>query len=136
MAGTVTVDTIKSEVSTPTVFNNSSGVEIGRLCRHWVNIIGTTGASRASFNTSSTTRTGVGLYSVSITTAITDANYVTMMSAHLCDGTNDTNFGIVNYPRSTTTPTTTTSYTLAVAYRTQGIGGWYDTLHVLAAINR
>lgn len=77
MAGTIVADTIKSDLSTPTVFNNSSGVEIGRLCRSWCNFNGSTGSAviRASFNVSSAVRNGGGDYTVNISNAINDANY-------------------------------------------------------------
>jgi hypothetical protein len=76
MAGTVTVDTIQSGLSTPTVFKNTSGTEIGQLCRSWINY--TPGASptiKTSFNSSSITRGGTGFYTVTMTNALSDANY-------------------------------------------------------------
>ena len=49
----------------------------GQLCKAWVNFNGTgTVAIRASYNVSSITDNGVGLYTVNFTNALTDANYV------------------------------------------------------------
>lgn len=76
MAGTIISDTIKSSVSGPTVFQNTSGTEIGQLCKAWVNFNGVTTTSiRASFNVSSVTRNTTGDYTVNFTNALTDANY-------------------------------------------------------------
>lgn len=76
MAGTVVVDTLKSGTSGPPAFRNTSDVEVGQLCRAWVNFAGGTGAINASFNVSSVTRNGTGLYTVSFTNAMPDINYV------------------------------------------------------------
>jgi hypothetical protein len=76
MAGTIVIDTIKSSLSTPTVFQNTSGTEVGQLCRAWVNFNGVTTTSiRASFNVSSVTRNATGDYTVNFTNALSDGNY-------------------------------------------------------------
>lgn len=76
MAGTVVVDAIKSSTTGAPTFQNTSGTEIGTLCRAWVNFNGTgTVAIRASFNVSSITDDGTGDYTVNFTTAMPDANY-------------------------------------------------------------
>jgi hypothetical protein len=50
--------------------------EQGQLCKAWVNFNGTgTVAIRASYNVSSITDNGVGLYTVNFTTAMVDADY-------------------------------------------------------------
>jgi hypothetical protein len=75
MAGTLTVDTIQSALSTPTVFKNTSGTEIGQLCRSWCNYSGTGTAILASFNISSVTKPSGGIYVNNLATAMGDANY-------------------------------------------------------------
>ena len=77
MAGTLKVDTIQSSASaTPPVFKDSTGTEMGQLCRAWVNFNGvTTTTVRAAFNVSSVTRNATGDYTVNFTTALADANY-------------------------------------------------------------
>lgn len=74
---TPTIATIKSASSnTPPVFQDSSGTQVGTLCRAWVNFNGTgTVAIRASFNVSSITDNGTGIYTVNFTNALSDANY-------------------------------------------------------------
>lgn len=81
MAGTLVIDAVKSGTSGPPSFQNTSGVEIGQLCRAWVNFNGVTTASiRASFNVSSVTRTATGDYTVNFTTAMPDANFSAQMA--------------------------------------------------------
>ena len=73
---TLTVATVKSNSSSPPVFQNTSGTEVGTLCRAWVNFNGTgTVAIRAQFNVSSITDNGTGDYTVNFTTAMPDADY-------------------------------------------------------------
>jgi hypothetical protein len=48
------------------------------ICRAWVNINGASGASptiRAAFNVASVTRNSTGSYTITFTTAMSDANY-------------------------------------------------------------
>ena len=82
MAGTITTSTIQNDTSSPPTFRNNS-VEIGTLCRAWVNFNGTgTVAIRASFNVSSITDNGTGLYTVNFTTAMPDANYSSVLGCN------------------------------------------------------
>ena len=87
MAGTVIADNLQAAAtstlvikngvaSTPPTIQDSAGTEIGTFCRAWVNFNGTgTIAIRASFNVSSITDGGVGIYTVNFTNALADANY-------------------------------------------------------------
>jgi hypothetical protein len=76
MAGTVTATTIQNDTSSPPTFRNNS-VEIGTLCRAWLNIYGnsTVPTIRASFNVSSVTWVTNSRYTISFITAMPDANY-------------------------------------------------------------
>jgi hypothetical protein len=88
MAGTITTSTIQNDTSSPPTFRNNS-VEIGTLCRAWVNFNGTgTVAIRASFNVSSITDNGTGLYTVNFTNAFADANYSVSLGADAQSGSN------------------------------------------------
>lgn len=75
--GTTNVDIIQSSTAgTPVVFKDGNGTQIGTLCRAWVNWTGgSTPAVQASFNVSSITRTGTGLFTVSFTNAMPDVKY-------------------------------------------------------------
>jgi hypothetical protein len=87
MAGTVIADNLQAAAtstlvikngvaSTPPTIQDSAGTQIGTFCRAWVNFNGTgTVAIRSSFNVSSITDGGVGIYTVNFTTAMPDANY-------------------------------------------------------------
>jgi hypothetical protein len=80
MAGTLTATTIQNDTSSPPTFRNST-VEIGTLCRAWVNFNGTgTVAIRASFNVSSITDNGTGQYTINITNAMPDTSYAVITS--------------------------------------------------------
>jgi hypothetical protein len=73
---TLVTGTIKSNTANPPLFQNTSGTEIGTLCRAWVNFNGTgTVAIRASYNVSSITDNGTGAYTVNLTNALSNANY-------------------------------------------------------------
>ena len=65
-------------------FNSGYGsVATAYGCRAWVNFNGTgTVAIRASANVTSITDSGVGLYDVNFTTAMTDANYAPVVTAY------------------------------------------------------
>lgn len=76
--GTILTDVIQSSTAgTPPQFNDGNSVQIGTLCRAWVNFNGTTspGTIRASFNVSSVTKNAGGDYTVNFTTALADANF-------------------------------------------------------------
>lgn len=98
MAGTLTASIIKNDTTSPTQFQNSAGTEIGTLCRSWVNFnaVGTV-TIRASFNVSSITDNGVGLFTINFTNAMPDANYSPVMCWRRNNGTvgeNNVNGGI------------------------------------------
>lgn len=84
---TLTVATVKSNSSSPPVFQNTSGTEVGTLCRAWVNFNGSgTPAIRASFNVSSITDISTGRFGVNFATAMSDANF----AAVACQSTQNT----------------------------------------------
>lgn len=73
---TPTIGTIKSAaVSTPPVFADSAGTAMGTLCRAWVRFNGATGAINASFNVASVTRIAAGIYDITFSSAMPDANF-------------------------------------------------------------
>ena len=82
MAGTIKIDTIQSELTTPTVFKNSSGTEIGRLCRSFLNYNCSGTTINGSFNISSVTRNGAGDFSLTMSTALIDIYYSTVGSCN------------------------------------------------------
>jgi hypothetical protein len=133
---TLVTGTIKSNTTNPPLFQNTSGTEIGTLCRAWVNFDGTgTVAIRASYNVSSITDNGTGDYTVNFATAMPDANY--------CGVAIGANTGISNFAYSgTIIPSgtyTTTSFGLsymAGGDTTSYSGQRNDVAHVHVAIFR
>lgn len=103
--GSLLADVVQSSATgTPPQFNDTTGTQVGTLCRAWVNFNGTgTVAIRASFNVSSITDNGTGDYTVNFTTAMPDANYSVSGSASNVSG------GSFMCPVSAATFTTTSS---------------------------
>jgi hypothetical protein len=129
MAGTLTATTIQNDTTSPPTFRNST-VEIGTLCRAWVNFNGTgTPAIRASFNVSSITDNGTGDYTINFTTAFADANYTITGSS---GGQNSTSNGAVYLADQATARTTNLFriYLISVA------GSLVDTPQINIAIFR
>ena len=79
MAGTIVADTIQDGAGNSTSMDNA----IYGSAKAWVNWNGSSGTIRASYNTSSVTRTSQGNYTVNFTNAFVDANYATCFSASL-----------------------------------------------------
>jgi hypothetical protein len=75
---TLAVGTIKSISSTPPVFQNTSGVEIGQLAFAWCHV-DPTGSSSIddSHNISSVSEVNQNTYTLSFTRACANANYAT-----------------------------------------------------------
>lgn len=72
----------------------------------WVNFNGSSGASptiRTSYNVSSVVRTGTGLYTITFSSALADANYV-------CGGLASNSNNSVGINTGGGTPTSTTQY--------------------------
>jgi hypothetical protein len=91
--GNLLADVVQSSVTgTPPQFNDGNGTQTGTLCRAWVNFNGTSGASpviRASFNVSSVTRISTGIYTITFTSAMTDANYAAVLTTCRENAEND-----------------------------------------------
>ena len=80
--GTLKADVVQSATAgTPPQFNDGNGTQTGTLCRAWVNFNGTAGTIRSSFNVTSLTKNATGDYTITLTTAMSDANYSAVVSA-------------------------------------------------------
>jgi hypothetical protein len=79
MAGTIVADTIKSSLSAPPVFQNTSGTQVGTLCRAWVCFDSQSTTVYASFNVSSVTFTSQADHTVNFINAFADANFATVI---------------------------------------------------------
>jgi hypothetical protein len=65
---------VAQTISNGTVSTSSANVIQGSA-KAWVNFTGSNGAVRSSYNVSSVTRNGLGDYTISYTTALSDSNY-------------------------------------------------------------
>jgi hypothetical protein len=81
MAGTIKTDVIQSELTTPTVFRNSNGTEIGQFCRVWANYNGSSATLNRSFNLSSISKSATGKYIATFAVSFVDATYSAAGSA-------------------------------------------------------
>jgi hypothetical protein len=129
LAGTVLTDAsnIEAQVKTAT---NATGSAPVYACRAWVNFDGATGSGntiRASGNVSSITRNSTGVYTVNLTTALTDANYVVVVTAR---GLGGASFGAHN--KQFTAPTTSAVPIVCV----DPAGGGVNSDHIDVAIFR
>jgi hypothetical protein len=108
--GSLLADVVQSSATgTPPQFNDTTGTQIGTLCRAWVNFNGTgTVAIRASFNVSSITDNGTGDYTVNFTNALVDANYAAVATANQNAAGNPAGFSI-GYPDNNSTITYSTT---------------------------
>jgi len=69
MAGQLTIDTLKASSGVLATQNGMTGI-----AKAWADTV-STGGVNGSFNFSSVTNTGTGLYTYTFTTAMPDANY-------------------------------------------------------------
>ena len=106
-----------STANTVTVFKDYNNVEMGQLCKAWVNFNGTgTIAIRGSFNVSSLTDGGTGIYTVNYTRQLPDANYAVVGTASATDATSS----VQGLQISETTPPTTSAVKVTVNNGTSG----------------
>ena len=82
MAGTLTISTLSDGTNSTSSTNCIQG-----SAKAWVNFNGASGAISASYNVSSITRTAAGRYTVTMTNALSDANYAVNITFST-DGTN------------------------------------------------
>ena len=128
MAGTLTATTIQNDTSSPPTFRNNS-VEIGRLCRAFVNWAGASGTINSSFNVSSVTRNSTGNYRVNFTTAMPNANYAVCPSTRT--GAYTSNNSVILLGCETGSDLTTTYVNL---YNANASGTYFDAGLMTVAI--
>ena len=117
-----------STANTVTVFKDYNNVEIGQLCKAWVSFNGTgTIAIRGSFNVSSLTDGGTGIYTVNFTRQLADANYAVVGTVSAADATTS----VQGLQISETTIPTTSAVKVTV---NNGTSGKVDLSYVNVAI--
>lgn len=128
MAGKITVSTINDSSGVLATQNGMTGI-----AKAWVNFAGSTGTINNSFNVSSITRNGTGDYTISFTTAMPNANYVTtgMQADGTAGGSNPYLFGFSAGAYGKTVSITTTSIRM---YSTSYNNTPYDAISNFVAI--
>ncbi len=87
---TVKAANLQNTGSGAPAFKNSSGTEIGQLCKAWVNFDGTGTVSISdSFNIASITDNGTGKFGITVTTAFSDTNYCIVFGGNRYNPGND-----------------------------------------------
>lgn len=99
----------------------------------WAKWNGTAGTLTASFNVSSLTKVGGGLYTVNFSSALADANY-SVVTANKYYGSGYA--GSLAFTNNASYPPSTTSVTLVNYLQTGGPGGSYDVDILCCAIFR
>tara|TARA_R100000353_G_C6429473_1_gene175483 strand:+ start:58 stop:444 length:387 start_codon:yes stop_codon:yes gene_type:complete len=100
---TLSVGTIKSASSAAPVFQNSSGTQVGTLCRAWVSFDGFTQSKRDDFNVSTITDVATGRYRINFTNALPNANYCAVAMVGNFESTTTANTSVnTDGTRSTT----------------------------------
>jgi hypothetical protein len=124
--GVITTDDLAANAVTTAKLGTN---EASGLCKAWVNFNGTgTVAIRDSYNVSSITDDGTGVYTVNLATALEDVNYA--VSANCSRGG-----GATNLVTETNRTNANTSSSVAVAFRDSGFA-LQDMDYVYVAIFR
>jgi hypothetical protein len=95
---------VAQTISNGTVSTSSANVIQGSA-KAWVNFNGANGSIFASYNLSSVTRTGTGLYTLNFTNALADGNYA-VVSSGTWDATSPNNIPLVGTYQGATRNTT------------------------------
>ena len=126
---TLAVGTIKSISSAAPVFQNTSGTEIGSLVKMWINFDMNAGSITDSFNVSSITDDGTGLFTVTYSSAFSNTNYC-ILSGEASKITDDTD----NRYITRTIDRSTTNMQVEHNFIENGTGNRFDSRFVYFAI--
>lgn len=117
MAGTIVASTLSDGTNSTSTTNCIQG-----SAKAWVNFNGTgTVAIRASYNVSSITDNGTGLYTVNFTNALADANYSVVGVASPIYSGGSSYVNLFSNSSTTETAPTTSAFTLRCGYSTSGV---------------
>ena len=127
MAGGVVANQINTDFG---VFQNNNAY-LG-MAKAWVQFVGSSATINGSFNVSSITRSGTGLYTVNFTTAMPNANYAAVISNSSASGSSQTNSQVFSSSGANVVAPTTTafSFSCSVAYT----GGFWDPNYACAVV--
>jgi hypothetical protein len=114
MAGTLTISTLSDGTNSTSATNAIQGSS-----RAWCNYNGSSQAIRGSYNISSVTRVGTGVYTFNFTNAMSNANYGASASVSSMPGVSDAMFISTDCNNSARAAPTTTTFTVT-CFRFQG----------------
>ena len=126
---TLAVGTIKSISSAAPVFQNTSGTEIGSLVKMWINFDMNAGSITDSFNVSSITDDGTGLFTVTYSSPFSNTNYC-ILSGEAAKTTDDTD----NRYITRTLDRSTTNMQVEHNFIENGTGNRFDSRFMYFAI--
>ena len=126
---TLAVGTIKRISSAAPVFQNTSGTEIGSLVKMWINFDMNAGSITDSFNVSSITDDGTGLFTVTYSSAFSNTNYC-ILSGEAAKTTDDTD----NRYITRTLDRSTTNMQVEHNFIENGTGNRFDSRFMYFAI--
>ena len=126
---TLVVSTVKSASSAAPVFQNTSGTEIGSLVKMWINFDMNAGSITDSFNVSSITDDGTGLFTVTYSSAFSNTNYC-ILSGEAAKTTDDTD----NRYITRTLDRSTTNMQVEHNFIENGTGNRFDSRFMYFAI--
>ena len=126
---TLAVGTIKSISSAAPVFQNTSGTEIGSLVKMWINFDMNAGSITDSFNVSSITDDGTGLFTVTYSSAFSNTNYC-ILSGEAAKTTDDTD----NRYITRTLDRSTTNMQVEHNFIENGTGNRFDSRFMYFAV--
>jgi hypothetical protein len=126
MAGTIVSDVLQDGAGNSTATTNA----ISGSAKAWVNFSGITTVSiKKSYNISSVTRSSAGVYVITMTTAMADANYAIQMSCASASGS----YIYVANLQAGSTPTTT-SFTIQGLAQISGTTSGSDLQNAYIAV--
>ena len=116
------LDAILANGSSTTKTLTTGAITSPTAAKAWVNFDGTTNVIRGSYNVSSITDTGTGIYSINFTNAMSDTNYTFVGQMGFPDGVTTSLLNVELLSNTAISSTmTTTSLAIETVYRDAGI---------------
>jgi hypothetical protein len=104
-----------------TITNTIPGPIVAGQAKAWVTFVGSSGATNASYNVSSVTRSSAGVYVINYTSAFTDANYCVLTASDF-SGISTSSAGKALMMTAQTTTTTSITYAGSVGSQDVTLG--------------
>ena len=129
MAGTIVANTLNTD-TVGGVFTTANAVT--GIPKAWVRFAGTTGTVASSFNVSAVTRASTGVYTITFSTAMANANYCATVSASTSAAPSGILTEIFTNSSQVATAPSTSSFVLGTL--TYNAGAFADPTYVNVAV--